>query len=382
MNLTKKSVKILKSLQLKNGGILATPQNKAYPYVYSRDAVIMTKALNRARLTKRSEKFYYFMRDKAKVENYKEVFHRYTPQGLPSVTRKNQHDNTALVIHGIYDTFLHNKNKEFLIDMWPMIKVCVAKLLSLIHKNGLIKTETSIHENDVLENGFELWANCAAARALQDASHIAQKLSCSNETKEWKKASEALKKNINTKLFDKKTKLFTKNPRRPKIVDLSQLSPFYFELTDNKEVLKKTLAHLEKNLWESDIGGFRRFKRFEIVKDWHWYTGGSGTWLVLTLWGAQFYKKAGNKKGYKNCIDFVNKVAKRTGGLLPEHIATKKEYDLWKDNETEFNNRIISEMKSLEKLHEKTKKRYDEDIVYWATPLGWSHAEYILLMKK
>lgn len=322
------------------------------------------------------------MRDKAQVVKYKEVFHRYTPQGLPSATRKHQHDNTGLLIHGIYDTYKRSKNKEFLVDMWQVVKICVEQMTKITHKSGLIKTETSIHENDVLENGFELWANCAVCRGLYDAAAIAQKVSCKKEEKEWKRAADTLKKTINQKLFDKKKRLYTKNPRHKNAADISQLSPFYFELSTDKTALKNTLKHLEEQLWESELGGFRRFKRFEIVKDWHWYTGGSGTWLVLTLWGAQFYKKTNNTQGYKKCMNFVHTVAQKTKGLLPEHIATKKEYDLWKAHETEFNNRIIAEMKSLEKLHTQTKRKYGEDIVYWALPLGWSHAEYILLMKR
>ncbi len=61
MNLKKKSIQVIKELQLKNGGILATPSDGAYPYDYIRDGVIMTKALNFVGLTKNSEKFYRFV---------------------------------------------------------------------------------------------------------------------------------------------------------------------------------------------------------------------------------------------------------------------------------------------------------------------------------
>jgi hypothetical protein len=43
-----KSVNVLKSLLLKNGGITATPKEGGYPFVYTRDGVIISKALNRA----------------------------------------------------------------------------------------------------------------------------------------------------------------------------------------------------------------------------------------------------------------------------------------------------------------------------------------------
>ena len=100
MNLTNKSIKVIKNLQLENGGILATSKNGAYPYVYVRDGVIMTKALNRMGLSKKSEKFYYFINKFSKVDNYKEIFHRYNANGLPCVTRKNENDKER--IYGLH----------------------------------------------------------------------------------------------------------------------------------------------------------------------------------------------------------------------------------------------------------------------------------------
>ena len=113
MDLIKKSIKIIKASQLKNGGFLAAPKKSAYPYVYPRDAVIMTKALNRVGKSKNSERFYYFMNKFAKIDTYKEVFHRYNLNGWPCVTRKNQNDNEGLVLHGIYDTYKHSKKILF-----------------------------------------------------------------------------------------------------------------------------------------------------------------------------------------------------------------------------------------------------------------------------
>lgn len=66
MNPAKKSVEIIKKLQTRQGGLLATFENDTYPYVYPRDGVIMTKALNLHSEYKRSKKFYYFLRDVVK----------------------------------------------------------------------------------------------------------------------------------------------------------------------------------------------------------------------------------------------------------------------------------------------------------------------------
>ena len=176
MDLIKKSKEVFENLQLDNGGILATPKNGAYPYIYPRDAVIITKAMNRLDMVDNSKKFYYFMNKNAKMEQYGEIFHRYNEQGLPFVTRKHEHDNTGLIVHGIYDTYLCCEDETFLQDMWILVFKCIKAIDSFMEK-GLIETERSIHEFYRLENGYEIWANCACCRAYYDAAEIAKILS-------------------------------------------------------------------------------------------------------------------------------------------------------------------------------------------------------------
>ncbi|MCK5149617.1 hypothetical protein KAJ87_01680 [Candidatus Pacearchaeota archaeon] len=375
MDLIKKSVEVLKSLQLKNGGILATNLDGAYPYIYIRDAIVITKAMNRFGLIKNSEKFYYFVNKFSKLHQYKEIFHRYTKEGLPSVTRKDQHDNTGMLLHGIYDTYLFNKNKDFLKKMWPLIKKCCELILGF-SKTGLVKTGTSIHELYRLEQGFEIWSNCACCRGLYDAGKIAEILGYKKENKEWSKKAEQINRNIERKMYNKKTGLFMKNTKYPNVTDISQIAPFYFKIIDSKKILRKTINHLKKVLSHKE-GGFRRFKKFEICRDWHWYTGGSGGWVPYTSWMAKFYRELGDKKNYRLYKKWLENIAKKSKGFLPEHIATGEEYKIWKNHEIEFNSRILKGMKKSEELNKKIK----ENIFYWAVPLGWSHAEYLLLNK-
>jgi len=377
MNLMKKSIKIIKDSQLENGGLLAGPKKSAYPYVYPRDAAMMTKALNRTGNVKNSIKFYYFMNKFAKIKYYGEVFHRYNINGWPCVTSKDQNDNESLVLQGIYDTYLHYKKEAFLEEMWPLVDSIVG-LLKNYTKNGLVQTKRSIHEFFRLEHGSDIWVNCSAWKGYKDAAEVAKILGHKEHSKEWNKLSDELLKNIKKKMFNKKQGIYMKNLRNPDIPDISQLAPFYFRMIKDKKILKKTMDHVKKYLWHKEVGGFRRFRKFELVEDWHWYTGGSGSWTVFTAWGARFYKELGNKKLEKECENWIKKVASRTSGLLPEHIATRVEYEEWKNHEIEFNQRLINGTKEAEKIAEKFKGK-DKDLIYWATPLGWAHAEYILL---
>lgn len=377
MDLVKKSVAVLKSLQLKNGAILATPINGAYPYVYPRDGVIMTKAFNCVGLYKNSEKFYHFINKFSKMDIHKEIFHRYNSNGYPCVTRKHEHDCVGLLLHGIHNTFKHSKKETFLEAMWPLIEKSVKAIYSYSRK-GLIHTERSIHELYRLEHGSDIWANCACCRGLYDAAEIAKALDHNKENKKWGLKAKNLENNIRKKLFNKKFNFFVKNPKWPaRIPDISQLAPFYFNLVDSKSILRSTMKYLKKHIWHGELGGFRRFRKFEICKDWHWYSGGAGSWSAFTSWGARFYRELNMKKEYNECLGWLDKTASRTRGLLPEHIATRNEYEMWKTYEIEFNKRVLSGMSVAEKMA----SRFKEKLIYWATPLGWSHAEYILLKK-
>jgi len=341
--------------------------------------VIITKALNRTGNYSASEKFYYFMRKFSKIENYKEVFQRYNTNGLPSVTRKNQNDNEGLLLYGIYDTYLNNeKNETFLQNMWPLIEQTV-KLIFSYSRMGLVKTKRSIHEHDGLERGYDIWVNCACWRGLRDSSEVARILGQRKKSIKWRKKADKLERNIRKKLFNKKLGIYLKNKRHPLAPDISMISPFYFEMEDSKKILKNTMDYLYKHIWNREIGGFRRFRKFEICRDWHWYTGGSGSWCSFTCIAAKYYRKLGDKKKYNECLRWIKAITKASNGLIPEHIATKAEYDDWKAHEIEFNSRIINEMKKAEKSIKKLK---DKNVVYWANPLGWSHAEYILLFKE
>lgn len=378
MNLFDKSVSVIKESQTDKGGLLATPPNGAYPYVYIRDGVIMSKALNAVGDFKRSEKFYYFLRDHVKVEQYNEIFHRYDMSGLPSATQVEENDNPGLLLHGIYDTYLASRREIFIDNLWPLIE-SISKLIFSLSKSGLVKTKRSIHESLEWEKGYELWSNCASWRGLKDATDMAEILGHEKEKKLWEKKTWALEKNINQRLFNSKKGFYMKKVGFPNTPDISQLAPFYFGLSNSEESLKKTMDFVKKHLWNKEIGGFRRFRKFENVRNWHWYTGGSGSWAAFTAWGARFYRELGDKENMRMCLNWLRKTALRTDGLLPEHISTRPEYNEWKAHETEFNQRIIQGMKIAEKFAKKSSGK--NNIIYWATPLGWSHAEYILLNK-
>lgn len=373
----KKSLKVLERLQLKNGGIIATLKSDCYPFIYPRDSAIICDAFNSMGKHERSIKFYYFLKDC--VGDRKEIYQRYSADGLPLVSKKHEHDNPGLVLNGIWNTYRASEDMEFLKDMWRMVLNAVNRVEKYM-RNGLIYTERSIHEFFRLENGYEIWANCANCKGLYAAGKIAETLGERKLSKKFISMSEELKRNILSNFYDKKSGIFAKtiklNGNRLFNADITQLSPFYFGLYNDKKMLESMVKFIENNLWYKELGGFMRFKKFEFVKDWHWYTGGHGAFPQFTLWMAKFYNELNNDKKCSKCVEWVEKIFTEEG-YLPEHISLQKEYEEWKKNEYEFSERILLGIKRSESLKTRLK-----GVRYWATPLGWANAEYILLAPK
>lgn len=379
-NLLERSVTIIKKLQEEDGGVTATPKDDAYPYVYPRDAVFMTMALNRFSEFERSKRFYRFLTKLRRPHG--EFYQRYN-EGLPYVTNEHELDTTPIVLQGILDTYLQSGDKEFLGEAWSLVQECAAFTCGAIDQDlGLVYTTNAIHESRELEEGFEIWTNCAAVRGLIDASRAAEAMGQSDLQKYWLAKGQRLFANLIEKLYDPDRGYFVKVMRRSgekvRAPDMSQLAPFYFGIFDNAEVLERTLKLLESSLWNTSVGGFNRFEDFETVHDWHWYTGGTGaSWPFFTIWAAGFYRQLGNREKEQASLRFLDSVLTQDS-FIPEKVAPVAGYEQWKSNELEFGDRVINGISKIErKVHSIGLPGY----VAWACPLGWAHAEYILYEK-
>jgi len=370
---------VICGLQEEDGGILATARDDAYPFVYPRDAAIMTMALNLRGLYENSRAFYDYI---ARVQRTNgEVFQRYNA-GHPFVSQTGEVDVTPIVIQGIYDTFQATEDSAFLEKMWEVTAEGVKFIGSTIDRDvGLLHTTRSVHEYQGLEEGFEVWANSAAVKGLLDASKIASVLHKQDLADAWLFQAKSLWSAMMGKLYDPGSSLFVKTLKKDgsKIAapDVAQVSPFYFGLTNDRSSLERTLSYLRRTLWNEGVGGFNRFRDFEVVADWHWYTGGMrASWPLFTLWMAKLYRRLGDADSEGECMRFVRRAS--TIPLdIPEKIAPLEGYEEWKRNETQYNERVQRGAVKAE-----ASSTSIPGYVAWACPLGWSHAEYLLLEKR
>jgi GH15 family glucan-1,4-alpha-glucosidase len=379
--LLEKSLAVIKALQEEDGGILATPKDDVYPYVYPRDAVIMTTAMNALGEYEPSKKFYRFL---SRVRRpHGEFYQRYNG-GMPYVSNEHELDVTPLVLSGIHDTYRKSGDLSFLEGMWGLVQECASFTEGTIDPGAnLVFTVNSIHENRKLEEGFEIWANSAAVKGLLDASRMAGALGHDDLEDEWASSSKRLLARVVEKLYDREQGTFIKALRRSgeKVTapDMAQLAPYYFGVYRDDAALARTLEHLRGALWNKGIGGFSRFRDFEVVDDWHWYSGGtSAAWPFFTLWAARSYRALGIREDEVACLDFLDSIL--TEDLfIPEKVAPSDGYKEWKANELKFGDRTMNGVLKIEKNAHKIKA---PGYVCWACPLGWAHAEYILLERE
>ncbi len=375
-----KSLGVIIALQEEDGGITATPCDDAYPYVYPRDAAIMTTAMNALGEYERSKKFYRFLKRVRRPQG--EFYQRYNG-GMPYVSNDHELDVTPLVLNGIYDTYRKSCDGLFLEEMWGLVKECASFTESSIDVDvGLLYTINSIHENRKLEEGFEIWANSAAVKGLLDASRMAGVLGHEDLKAAWEGSSRRLLARMVEKLYDEEQGAFIKVMRRSgeKVTapDMAQLAPFYFGVYRDDAALERTLERLKDTLWNRSVGGFNRFRDFEIVDDWHWYSGGNeAAWPFFTLWAARSYRSLGIREGEEACLAFLDSVLTEDF-FLPEKVAPVDRYNEWKTNEVKFGDRTLN---AIRKIESNTHKIAAPGYVCWACPLGWAHSEYILLEK-
>lgn len=376
--LLEKSLAVISDLQEEDGGILATPLDDVYPYVYPRDAAVMTVAMNTFGEYERSKKFYRFLKGVRRPRG--EFYQRYNAR-MPYVSNENELDVTPLVLKGIYDTYSKSSDRAFAEEMWGLVKECASFVEKAIDVDvGLVYTVNSIHENRKLEEGFEIWTNSAAVKGLLDASRMAAALGHEDLRDAWEDSSRRLLARVVEMLYDKEKGAFIKVMRRSgeKVAapDMSQLAPYYFGVYRDDAALERTLECLKTALWDKSIGGFNRFKDFEIVDDWHWYTGGTGAaWPFFTLWAARAYRDLGIREGEDSCLAFLDSIV--TDDLfIPEKVAPIDGYQEWKANELKFAHRTMNGVRKIENNVHKIKA---QGYACWACPLGWAHAEYILL---
>ena len=370
--LYKNSIKILKRVQLKNGGCLATPRGERYPYIYPRDHSFCILAFLSAGLAKNAKRGLKFVfREQLRSGAFPQ---RYDTEGRDASYKPIQIDGTGLILHSFAEYANQTQDFDFVRKNWKRIKKAVNYIIESIYREkGLVFTPNSIHEFPPTEEGLEIWANCACCAALSDLTELAEKIELPHG--KWMEYSKKIRANVLKYMWNSRIKSFIKNIRvressSVKVEsDVSQYAVAYFGLLpDNDKRVKSTVKRIEKELWNKELGGICRYPKREGR-----HNGGYGPWSHFTLMICRHYINLKNRKKADKYMNWVLDIAYKYE--LPEHVSTVKEFE---EYITDFKESGILRKDRMIMIRNARKHlMFKKGIAYITLPLGWPHAEFI-----
>ena len=320
-----------------------------YQYCWPRDAVFTTTAMDILKMKKEVEKFYKsFCKNTQSRNGMWEQ--RFFTDGRLAPCWGYQIDETASVIFGIYNHYKEIKDTKFLKDSLKMcekamnfLKKYITDVLEETHKINVSYDLWEMHEGVSLYSIASIFAAFTAMIKIYEAlkeEFTKNRVKQENVNKEKELLREMnvkIKEYVLTNFYDENKKSFGRN-LEDKNIDISILgavTPFEM-FTAKEKKITNTVERINMTL-RTYTGGYKRFE------DDHYNNG--KPWVIATLWMANYYLEIGETKKAKECFDYCLKTSS-PHGFLAEQI----------DNKT---------MKSD-----------------WVIGLGWSHAMFIIVLKK
>lgn len=367
-----KSIEVLKSVQLANGGCLATPKGERYPYIYPRDHAFILLGFLSGGISKSVEKGLRFVFN---CQLDSGAFpQRIAQNGHDASYKPIQIDGTGLVLFVLSEYINRNNHLNFAKDEWDKIKRAVKYIICSIDENRqLVYTPNSIHEFPPTEAGLEIWANCVCCAALQRMYELSVKID--RVRGDWQEYAVDIREGILKNMWNSRTGSFVKTIRIKESssvlvdTDASAYAVAEFNiLPDTDDRVISTVSDIERDLWNHDLGGICRYPKYEGRNN-----GGWGPWPHFTLMIARHHIRLKNKKKADKYLDWVMKIAYKD--MLPEHLSTVQEFEEYVSDFSEAG--LLRKDRLIMIENARKSSMFKKGIAYITTPLAWPHAEFI-----
>ena len=309
-----------------------------YGYCWPRDAVFITRAFDKVKMQKETDKFYKIFCKNTQSKNGMWEQRFYT-DGRLAPCWGYQIDETAGVVYGINEHYKATGDKKFLKETLKMSENAV-KFLFVYMDNILgIKDESDVVKNEIektyhtedrnkLPVSYDLWEMHEGVHLYSLASIYATfnslleiydtlkseyeeknrlKLESINKmTKRMEFYKKEIIKYVKANMYNEQTNTLKRNTK-DNIVDISLLGAVVpFEMYNAKEkIVQNTVERINMTL-RTYTGGYLRFEGDH-------YRGGNSPWSISTLWMALYYKKIGEKEKAEQCIEFIINSANEHG---------------------------------------------------------------------
>jgi len=373
VELFKKSLFFIRAHADNHGAIVASSDSDmlqygldTYGYMWPRDGALSAMALDQAGDFNVAKRFFEFCNSVIADQGY--FMHKYRPDGSlgsswhPWVREGKavlpiQEDETALVIYALWRHYELSKDLEFIESLYNSLIKKAADFLELYRDKhtGLPKASYDLWEEQF---GVFTFTSSAVYAALLAAANFANLLGKFDEKDRYAKAADEVKAGILRHLYNADGGGFYKKieiTQEGKIIsdttiDMSSIyGIFAFGVLDANDERVKTNIRLveERLLCKTEVGGVPRHEgdRYYSVND----NAPSNPWFITTLWLAQYYlataKQESDLEIAKHWLAWVGRYA-LSSGILSEQV-----------------NPYTGEQLS-------------------ASPLTWSHSEFVLTIVK
>ncbi len=368
VTLFKQSLFIIRAHADNRGAIIASGDSDmlnhgrdTYHYMWPRDGARSALALDMAGDGNVAQRFFSFCNRIVREEGY--FMHKYLPDGSlgsswhpwlrnGKIELPIQEDETALVLHSLWKHYELTRDVEYIESIYNTL---IARSADFLVSYRYRDTYLPYPSYDLWEQyyGISTFTCGAVYGALCAASNFASLLGKHESADRYSKAALSIKRAIGKYLYNDERKMFYKmirvdNDRMEydQTLDISSLFAMYafnvFPVTDKR--IKESMETLESELLQkSGSCGMPRFERddyFRVGED-----APPNAWIVTTLWLAQCYIRKAKKE---------------------EDFEPVKKWLLWAA-EHALPSGVFSEQLNP----------YDGSII-GATPLTWSHAEYVI----
>lgn len=334
-----------------------------YAYVWTRDASFIALALDKAGLSGLtgnygrfcgqtiSEKGYFYHKYMADG-SVGSSWHAWVEDGRPRLAI--QEEETALPVYWLYEHYSLTSDKELLPDLYvPLVKKAADFMCSYRSKRtGLPLASFDIWEQDYAASAF----GCSAVYAgLTAAAQIADLLGKKKDAKRYAKTAEDIKQAITENFYNPETDFFYKSVRETENglecdgrVDMSSFyGIFNFRVLEQTDVrLKKAYkVVLEKLYNQTPVDGVARYEGDEFFR----VSGDApaNPWFITTCWKAQYDVAVSSSL---------------------EELARVKDAFWW----------MVEHATASGMMSEQVRSDTGEQVS--ASPLAWSHAEYVSLV--
>lgn len=367
--LYKKSLLVMRAHADNRGGIIASSDTDmlhhgrdCYSYVWPRDAALIAHTFDRAGYPDVARRAYEFFSRCQEPEGY--LMHKYRSDGALGSSWHPwllhgapilpiQEDETATVLFALYKHYKQYRDLEFIESLYDsFIEPAAYFLVSYVEPlTGLPQPSFDLWEE---KYGTSTYTAASVAAALSAAAFFAITLGKEADGRSFEAVANRMRKAITDHLFDPATGQFLKHivvhedaeTERDETLDSSSLHGLlFFEILDvtDERITSMVKAVEEKLFVHNASKGYVRYQgdTYYRLQDSHT----PNPWVICTLWVAQYYiKRAKSRADLKHAYALLEWTCAHTspGGLLAEQM------------------------------------RPDTRAHLSASPLVWSHAEYVL----